>query len=62
MTIREAIMATQFTSSQTEAKITKALKALSLTQKKPPTKLEFVTDAVDSYIASLIEQKFIKSI
>ena len=55
-------MATQFTSSQTEAKIVKAIKALSLTQKNPPSKLDFVSDAIDAYIASLIQDKFIKSI
>ena len=62
MTIKEALMATQFTSSQTEAKIVKAIKALSLTQKNPPSKLDFVSDAVDAYIASLIQEKYIKSI
>tara|TARA_B100000427_G_C14958708_1_gene355761 strand:- start:19 stop:207 length:189 start_codon:yes stop_codon:yes gene_type:complete len=62
MTIKEALMATQFTSSQTEAKIVKAIKALSLTQKNPPSKLDFVSDAIDAYIASLIQDKFIKSI
>tara|TARA_B100000579_G_C22510771_1_gene701368 strand:- start:78 stop:266 length:189 start_codon:yes stop_codon:yes gene_type:complete len=61
MTIRETLMATQFTSSQTEAKIVKAIKALSVTQKKPPSKLDFVSDAVDAYIASLIQEKYIKS-
>ena len=62
MTIKDRLMATQFTSSQTEAKILKALKALSKTQTHTPTKLEFVTDAVDTYIASLLEQKYIKSL
>jgi len=61
MTIRETLMATQFTSSQTEAKVVKAIKALSVTQKKPPSKLDFVSDAVDAYIASLIQEKYIKS-
>ena len=55
-------MATQYTSSQTEAKVVKAIKALSVTQKKPPSKLDFVSDAVDAYIASLIQEKYIKSI
>ena len=61
MTIRESLMATQYTSSQTEAKVVKAIKALSVTQKKPPSKLDFVSDAVDAYIASLIQEKYIKS-
>ena len=55
-------MATQFTSSQTEAKIVKAIKALSKTQKKPPTEEEFLDDATDTYIALLIQEKYIKSI
>ena len=55
-------MATSFTSNKTEARIVKAIKALSVTQTKPPSKLEFVDDAVDHYIASLMEQKIIKSL
>jgi len=55
-------MATQFTTAQTEAKISKAIKALSLTQAKPPTKQEFVGDAIDSYIASLLDRKYIKQL
>lgn len=55
-------MATQFTTAQTEARILKAIKALSVTQAKPPTKLEFVSDAIDHYIANLMEKKYIKSI
>ena len=54
-------MATQFTTAQTEARIAKAIKALSITQTKPPTKLEFVSDAIDHYIAKLMEKKHIKS-
>ena len=53
-------MATQFTSSQTEGKILKAIKSLGVTQAKPPTKLEFVTEAVDFYIDELRNKKYIK--
>ena len=54
-------MATQYTSSQTEAKVVKAIKALSKTQTKTPTEEEFCGDATDTYIALLIQEKYIKS-
>ena len=53
-------MTTKFTTSQTEAKIAKAIKDLSLTQAKPPSLQEFVSDAIDLYINDLMKKKFIK--
>jgi len=53
-------MTTKFTTSQTEAKIAKAIKGLALTQAKPPSLQEFVTDAIDHYFDELVKKKFIK--
>ena len=53
-------MTTQFTTSITEAKILKAIKGLELTQAKPPSKQEFVADAIDHYFDQLVKKKFIK--
>tara|TARA_R100000664_G_C2632504_1_gene61383 strand:+ start:279 stop:440 length:162 start_codon:yes stop_codon:yes gene_type:complete len=53
-------MSIQFTNSQVEAKITKAIKGLSLTQAKPPSKQEFIIDAIDHYFNELVKKKFIK--
>ncbi len=62
MTIKESLMAMRITNPKTRAKIGKAIKALSKTQKKPPTEEEFLDDATDTYIALLIQEKYIKSI
>ena len=53
-------MTTKFTTSQTEAKIAKAIKGLALTQAKPPSLQEFVSDAIDHYFDELVKKKFIK--
>ena len=53
-------MTTQFTTSQTEAKILKAIKGIAVTQANPPTKQEFVAHAVDNYFDELVKKKFIK--
>ena len=53
-------MTTKFTTSQTEAKIAKAIKGLALTQARPPSLQEFVSDAIDLYINDLMKKKFIK--
>ena len=53
-------MTTKFTTSQTEAKIAKAIKGLGVTQANPPSTQEFVSDAIDLYINDLVKKKFIK--
>jgi len=53
-------MSIQFTNSQIEAKITKAIKGLSLTQANPPSKQEFIINAVNHYFDELVKKKFIK--
>tara|TARA_B100001113_G_scaffold350841_1_gene348767 strand:+ start:1727 stop:1891 length:165 start_codon:yes stop_codon:yes gene_type:complete len=53
-------MTLTYTNSKTEARVLKAVKALSLTQTKAPTKEQFMDEALNYYIDELIKKKMIK--
>tara|TARA_B100001250_G_C19245177_1_gene548199 strand:+ start:396 stop:560 length:165 start_codon:yes stop_codon:yes gene_type:complete len=53
-------MSINFNDYKTEARIAKAIKALSKTQVKEITKKDFSIDAINYYIDHLIKKKIIK--
>ena len=59
-TMNQKNMTLTYTNSKTEARVLKAVKALTLTQTKAPTKEQFMDEALNYYIDELIKKKMIK--